>query len=125
MSAKNGFGTTQRKGVGRRDERKRRHDDFIARPHIEQQRRHFQRVCARGHKQRFEYSQFILQQLLTAARENSITRNMAGRNRLQNVFGFGADQSRFIERYFKRRRVNRYHLARFEQTLYPDALSHC
>ncbi len=49
MSTKTGFAPSERDHFGRREERERHGDDFVARTDVERHQRHQQRVGAAGH----------------------------------------------------------------------------
>jgi hypothetical protein len=67
-----GRGAAQREGIGGGHERERRHDDFVARRDVEQQRRHLERRRARVGEQHVRRAERALQPVLTAAREGAI-----------------------------------------------------
>ena len=87
---KDDFRTTQDKGIRRRNEGIARHDHFIARLDIQQQRRHFQRCGTGRGQQDFSAVKPLLHPLLAATGKTTVTTEFAAAHSRLHIVEFSA-----------------------------------
>ena len=88
----------QHEGIGRRDERERRHDDFVAGLEIDEQRRHLERGRARMCQEHLGGADAPLEPGLALLREAPVSGELAGGHSLLDVRELRAGQVGTIER---------------------------
>ena len=91
------FCATQHKGVGGGDEGIARHNHFIARLDIQQQRRHFQRSGAGRRQQGFGSTEALLHPLLAAAGKTAIAAQLAASHRGLHIIKLGSHHRRRVK----------------------------
>ena len=91
------FRAAQHKGVGGGDEGIARHNHFIARLNIQQQRGHFQRSGAGWRQQRFRGAETLLHPLLAAAGKTAIAAQLAAPHRGLHIIKLGTHHRRRVK----------------------------